>query len=122
MIRLFIVLAVLWFVLVDAPSKCIAGPADTDFTAFIVSNEHPERIAASKEQLVYDGITLKKLVALLGPGWMSPLEGAGVISWEFDDRTLYVWPRDYKPDEILTFDRKGMARMRWSTPPPGSPK
>ena len=87
--------------------------------AFIVSPTPPKPLESAKEILIEDGMTLKMIVADLGPGWVSPNEGAGVIQWRFaDGRSLNVLPHwDDRDDssEIITYKgHGGMERMWWT--------
>jgi hypothetical protein len=90
--------------------------ADTDKSSyFIVSYSRPKPLNSSKESLIKDGMTLKMIVDNLGPGWMAPNEGVGVIQWFFDDgRALAILP-DWDDTEIVTYKGKGgLSRMWWS--------
>ncbi len=59
-------------------------------------------------------MTLKQIVATLGPGWMAPNEDVGFIQWFFDDgAALYVLPR-WHDGEIVTYKgQNGAALMQW---------
>lgn len=81
---------------------------------YVVSKERPVPLNIRKADSVVEGITLEGLVSALGRGWMSPREGAGVITWFFSDgRKLEVWPKDYEASEVLTFDRKSSGGRMW---------
>jgi hypothetical protein len=68
---------------------------------------------AKKLDRVTHGMKLGAIVEQLGPGWMSPLESAGIVTWFFNDnRELRVWPERYKPEEIITKKGEhGRSRM-----------
>jgi hypothetical protein len=87
-----------------------------DFVPFVVSSSPPQKkIAACNKQLVHDGITLRNLVYTFGPGWMSPLQGIGILKWFFDDGSvLCVLAFDYNAAEVLAYDRTKRAYMWWS--------
>jgi hypothetical protein len=81
---------------------------------YVVSEERPVPVDARKADSVVEGITLEGLVSALGRGWMSPREGAGVITWFFSDgRKLEVWPENYEASEVFMFDRKGRRGRMW---------
>jgi hypothetical protein len=82
---------------------------------FIVSNLPPTPLDSAKAKLIKDGMTLKMLVATLGPGWVTPYEGVGVIRWRFaDGRQLNVLPHWDDESEIITYKgHDGLARMWW---------
>jgi len=79
---------------------------------------HPKFIDFTKTILVSDGMTLKQLVADLGPGYDGPVaDGVGVISWYFkNNRVLLVHPRTYTQSEALQFHPKdgNSGQMWWS--------
>lgn len=55
----------------------------------IVRQKHP----AQTFDEVIEGMTLREIVSLLGPGLQNQLEGIGFIYWLCEDgRTLAVWP------------------------------
>ena len=54
------------------------------------------------------GMTMGKIEAILGKGWIHPLSGVGVMWWKFDDgRKLAAWPRRYHKDEVLGVEGGG---------------
>ena len=62
---------------------------------------------------------MKMILDDLGPGWMPPNEGVGVIQWRFaNGRCLNVLPRWDDQDvniEIITYKGQGgLSRMWWS--------
>lgn len=84
---------------------------------FIVSNTRPKDIPIAKGGSVEDSMTLQEILDLLGPGWVSPNEGVGIIKYFFDDgRILEVWPTTYEPSEIISLGQKGTGKMWWKKP------
>ena len=98
----------------------IAGATD-QLTAklFVVSSSAPSPLPVAKADLVKDGITLKSLAEALGPGWMRPDEGVGIIRWSFSDgRVLWVWPHGYTDVEIIALhEGHGQPGQMWWSPP-----
>jgi hypothetical protein len=90
--------------------------------AAAISPPHPKPLESAKEAQIVDGITMKMIVADLGPGWIGPFEDVGVIQWFFTDgRTLCVLPRSYDPSEVITYKGKnGEGRMWWESWKPDS--
>jgi hypothetical protein len=85
-------------------------------TSFIISPTPPKPLAVAKAAGIKDGMTLEMIVDQLGPGWVSPNEGVGVIAWTFDDgRSLSVLPHWDDKSEVITYKgHNGLARMWWS--------
>ena len=86
---------------------------------FVESSSAPSPLPAAKTELVKDGITLQGLVAALGPGWIRPNEGVGIIRWVFTDgRILSVWPHSYTDAETIVLrESYGQpGQMWWSRP------
>ncbi len=81
---------------------------------FIVSPT-PPLYPAAKKTLVRDGMTVLQLVRAVGPGWCSPDEGVGILSWAFSDGSLLqVWPAG--AEMVLRFEKRdGTAHMWWVT-------
>jgi hypothetical protein len=81
---------------------------------FTVSLSPPKPLPSTQEASIKDGMTLKMIVANIGPGWMAPNEGVGVIHWFFDDgKVLSVFPH-WDDSEVITFKGKGgLSRMWW---------
>ena len=78
------------------------------FQSYEMSTARPEPLDPARLDRISDGMTLAAIVDELGPGWMSPDSGAGIITWFFDNgRHLMVWPSRYEPSEIIT--RKGVS-------------
>lgn len=94
--------------------KAATAPAATQrsakpaFQSYEMSTTRPEPLDPARLDRISDGMTLAAIVDELGPGWMSPDSGAGIITWFFDNgRHLMVWPSRYEPSEIIT--RKGVS-------------
>jgi hypothetical protein len=83
------------------------------FRPFIVSEVPPAPLDPAKLDRIKDGMTLGQIVDDLGPGWISPLSGVGIITWSFTDgRRLSVWPRSYTASEVVTkHESRGQSRM-----------
>lgn len=70
------------------------------FLAYYISTGPLHLIATIKFDSLKPGLTLKELIAKLGPGYQSPLEGVGLIYWKCEDgRILKVMPDSYKLNE-----------------------
>jgi hypothetical protein len=87
------------------------------FEPYIAGDSPPAVLKAVKKNRIRDGMTLGQIVKVLGPGWISPLESAGVITWVFDDGSeLRAWPEEYDKGSVLTFkvtmERSGMWFQR----------
>ena len=91
------------------------GHADVDKVSyFVVSELRPKPIDSTREGQIKDGMTLKQVVATLGPGWMSPNEGVGFIQWFFNDGNALVIKPRWNDDEVVTYTgQSGTTRMRW---------
>jgi hypothetical protein len=112
------------FVALIGLSMVKAFCVDNDqFTPFIVSNLRPKPLNSEKAKMIKEGMTLKELVAALGPGWMSPYEGVGTFAWFFTDgRQLNVLPSGDGPlkyeSETLSYKGgHGLAYKWWDSPP-----
>ncbi len=72
-------------------------------------------IDSAKASLVKDAMTLRTLVDALGPGYMGPNEGVGLIRWHFSNgKILYVRPRTCTEPEVLHFHaRDGNSSLMW---------
>lgn len=86
---------------------------------FVESASAPSPLPAAKAELVKDAITLHGLVTALGPGWITPNEGVGIIRWVFTDgRVLSVWPHSYTDAEVIVLRKSHgqPGQMWWSRP------
>jgi len=66
---------------------CVAtfAAGTNTFLAYYKSFKPLKIVEPSRSSCLTNGITFKQIVDVLGPGWMSPNEGIGLVSWTFDD-------------------------------------
>jgi len=108
--------AILSVMLLAVLSASAAGATDKlTVKLFIESPTAPAPLPAEKSELVKDGITLKSLVDALGPGWIKPNDGVGIIRWVFTDgRVLSVWPHSYTDAEVIVLSEShGQPGQMW---------
>lgn len=103
-----------------ADATFAAEAADDKWTSYHASEKPPaEPLPAEKETLIKHGVTLGKLVEILGPGWMPihPPESNGIITYFFNDgRKLYVWPKTYRSTEPVYFGQNLVGGRMWWQP------
>jgi len=105
----------------EAPSLTKVTLKDSGFryeAPFWIISEYPpsKKIDASKEKLVWDGMTVGDLVAALGKGWEARWDNVGTVSWPFDDGSWLSVSlgESLKADTILTSNRTERgAKMQW---------
>jgi prepilin-type processing-associated H-X9-DG protein len=86
------------------------------FQAVRISSTMPAPLDAAKLDHLKDGMTLGAIVDELGPGWMSPNESVGVITWFFNnDRKVCISPDRYKRDEVIPKIRIEETRLLHSS-------
>jgi RNA polymerase sigma factor (sigma-70 family) len=57
---------------------------------------------------IHTPMKLAEIVKLLGPGWMSVAESAGLVRWTCEDgRKLAIWPHTYEQQEVIHAQRPG---------------
>jgi hypothetical protein len=78
------------------------GVTPTTTIAFDRPNSPP--IPASKLSEIRPGMTYGEFTAIFGDGWISPLSGAGIKKWFFDDGTELRVVEWESPTKILHYD------------------
>lgn len=102
----------------DSPSRASCVPVTEpilggyDFAYQVIEDGmSPPMVPTDVFYRIQSGMTLRELVDLLGPGWMTPYEGVGIITWTCQDgRYLQVNPWGRRPDAALPIKltRSGM--------------
>jgi hypothetical protein len=91
----------------------LADRADKDFKPFVFGGEPPEPAPAAMFDRVRDGMTLRELVNLLGPGHIPQLSGTGtMVWWCVDGRTLRVGYATDPKTELTTQATPGRKQVR----------
>jgi hypothetical protein len=77
--------------------QTMAGGTNT-FLAYYRSFRPVKVLEPGRSTCLTNGITFKQIVDALGPGWRSPSEGIGLVSWTFNDgREVWVRLPHYGP-------------------------
>ena len=91
---------------------------ETNMSFYFCSWQQPAALLTNGLPLITNGITLGRIVQVLGVGWMPPNEGVGIITWFFDDGSqLKVWPKLYLGSEIITTNGTGGWMWQMHGPP-----
>ena len=92
-------------------AAALADRADKDFKPFVFGGEPPEPAPAAMFDQVRDGMTLRELVNLLGPGYIPQFSGTGTMVWScVDGRTLRVGHATDPKTELATQATAGRKR------------
>lgn len=93
----------------DAPSRASCVPTPEPIVGayrfayqVIEDGMSPPMVPTDVFYRIQSGMTLRELVDLLGPGWMTRYEGVGIITWTCQDgRQLQVCPWGCRREEVL---------------------
>jgi hypothetical protein len=89
-------------------AAALADGTDKSFKSFVLGGEPPEPAPAAVFDQVRDGMTLRELVHLLGPGYIPQLSGTGtMVWWCADGRTLRVGYATDPKTELTTTTTPG---------------
>jgi len=91
----------------DSPSRASCVPSPEPIVgayrfAYQIIEGSPPMVPTDVFYRIQSGMSLRGLVDLLGPGWMTRYEGFGTITWTCQDgRRLEVDPWGRRPDAAL---------------------
>ena len=86
---------------------------DKDFQPFVFGGKAPDPVSAGTFDRVRDGMTLRELAAVVGPGYVPELSGTGHIRWTCEDGRTLTASHVKDPNAVLTAKGKGTEQDPW---------
>jgi hypothetical protein len=94
-------------------AACLALTADPEFKAYVIDGKGIKPATAAAFDNIRDGMTLKELVDVIGPGSMPALSGSGMLSWTCEDGRTLVTSHVTDPAAVLTAKGTGSGDKPW---------
>src|SRR4051794_6390489 len=91
----------------------LAAADDKEFTPFVFGPKAPDPAPAAAFDKVRDGMTLKEVVDLLGPGHVPTLSGIGNLRWKCADGRELTVSHATDPNAVPTAAGPGTERNPW---------
>src|SRR3954469_21328513 len=91
----------------------LAAADDKELKPFVFGRKAPDPVPAAAFDKVRDGMTLREVVDLLGPGYIPNLSGTGNLRWTCADGRALTASHATDPGAALTAAGGGTKRNPW---------